>query len=87
MHLVRAGGDRVGLVVEVRGFYFREYNLRFEVEGAPDCAALLEGSDAIRFRPVIVNGQAGRVQVLKRPRYLYQANTFSSGWLCSTPSV
>ncbi len=63
MHLVRAGGDRVGLVVEVRGFYFREYNLRVEVEGAPDFAArLLEGSDAIRFRPVIANGQAGQVR-------------------------
>jgi hypothetical protein len=49
-------------MVEVRGFYFREYDLRFAVEGAPDFAAsLLEGSDAVRFRPVIVNGQAGLV--------------------------
>jgi len=49
-------------MVEVRGFYFREYDLRFAVEGAPDFAArLLETTDAIRFRPVIVNGQAGLV--------------------------
>lgn len=59
---LRLGGDRVALLVEVRGFYFREYDLRFEVEGAPDFAArLLETTDAIRFRPVIVNGQAGLV--------------------------
>ena len=59
---VRIGGDRVALLVEVRGFYFREYDLRLEVEGAPDFVArLLETSDAIRFRPVIVNGQAGLV--------------------------
>ena len=59
---LRLGGNRVALMVEVRGFYFREYDLRFAVEGAPDFAArLLEGSDAVRFRPVIVNGQAGLV--------------------------
>ena len=59
---LRLGGDRVGLMVEVRGFYFREYDLRFEVEGAPEFAAgLLESTDAVRFRPVIVNGQAGLV--------------------------
>jgi hypothetical protein len=59
---LRLGGDRVALMVEIRGFYFREYDLRFAVEGAPDFAArLLEGSDAVRFRPVIVNGQAGLV--------------------------
>ena len=57
---LRVGGDRLALVLEVRGFYFPEYDLRFDVEGAPDFAAsLLEGSDAIRFRPVIVNGQVG----------------------------
>ena len=59
---LRLGGGRVALMMEVRGFYFREYDLRFEIEGAPDFAArLLEGSDAVRFRPVIVNGQAGLV--------------------------
>jgi hypothetical protein len=59
---LRLGGDRVALLVEVRGFYFREYDLRFEVEDAPDFAAtLLESIDPIGFRPVIVNGQAGLV--------------------------
>jgi hypothetical protein len=59
---LRVGGDRVAVVGEVRGFYFPEYDLRFEVEGAPDFAAsLLEGADAIRFRPIIVNGQVGLV--------------------------
>lgn len=59
---LRIGGDRLALMAEVRGFYFREYGLRFEVEDAPDFAArLLESTDAIRFRPVIVNGQAGLV--------------------------
>ncbi len=59
---LRLGGDRVALMMEVRGFYFRQYDLRFEVDGAPDFAArLLEGADAVRFRPVIVNGQAGLV--------------------------
>jgi hypothetical protein len=49
-------------LVEVRGFYFREYDLRYEVEGAPDFAARLHASsEAIRFRSVIVNGQAGLV--------------------------
>jgi hypothetical protein len=59
---LRLGGDRVALQMEVRAFYFREYDLRFEVEGAPEFAAgLLETTDVIRFRPVIVNGQAGLV--------------------------
>jgi hypothetical protein len=59
---LRVGGGRLALLVEVRGFYFREYDLRFEVEGAPDFAArLLETTDVVRFRPVIVNGQAGLV--------------------------
>ena len=59
---LRLGGSRVALLVEVRGFYFREYNLSFGVEGAPEIlAGLLESSAAVRFRPVIVNGQAGLV--------------------------
>jgi hypothetical protein len=59
---LRLGGDRVALMVEIRGFYFRDYELRFELADAPDfAAALLENVDAIRFRPVIVNGQAGLV--------------------------
>ena len=59
---LRLGGHRVALLVEVRGFYFREYNLTFGVEGAPDIVAgLLESTAAVRFRPVIVNAQAGLV--------------------------
>ena len=59
---LRFGGDRVALMVEVRGFYFRDYELRFEIEDAPDfVASLVEGVDGIRFRPIIVNGQAGLV--------------------------
>jgi hypothetical protein len=59
---LRFGGDRVALMVEVRGFYFREYELRFETEDAPEfVASLVEGVEGIRFRPIIVNGQAGLV--------------------------
>ena len=59
---LRIGGDRVALMAEVRGFYFRDYELRFELEDAPDFVeALLENVDAIRFQPIIVNAQAGLV--------------------------
>jgi len=59
---LRVGGNRVAVMAEVRGFYFREYELRFGLEGAPEFAArLLESVDDIRFRPVIVNAQAGLV--------------------------
>jgi hypothetical protein len=59
---LRVGGGRVALMAEVRGFYFRDYELRFEVEDAPDFArTLLENSTVIRFTPVIVNAQAGLV--------------------------
>lgn len=59
---LRLGGDRVALMVELRAFYFRDYQLRFDLEDAPDfVATLLENVDAIRFQPVIVNGQAGLV--------------------------
>lgn len=59
---LRLGGDRVGVIAEVRAFYFRDYELRFDAEGAPDfVATLLESSDTIRFQPVIVNAQAGLV--------------------------
>lgn len=59
---LRIGGDRVALMAEVRGFYFRAYELRFELEDAPDFVeALLENVDAIRFQPIIVNAQAGLV--------------------------
>ena len=59
---LRLGGDRVALMAEIRGFVFRDYDLRFDVEGAPDfAAALVENFDVVRFRPVIVNAQAGLV--------------------------
>jgi hypothetical protein len=59
---LRIGGDRVALMAEVRGFYFRDYELQFDLEDAPDIAAtLLESVEAIRFRPIIVNAQAGLV--------------------------
>ena len=59
---LRFGGDRLALMMEVRGFYFRDYELRFEIDDAPEfVASLVEGADGIRFRPIIVNGQAGLV--------------------------
>ena len=59
---LRFGGDRIAMLVEVRGFYFRDYELRFETDDAPEFVeSLLEGVEGIRFQPVIVNGQAGLV--------------------------
>jgi hypothetical protein len=53
-------GGRVALVAEARVFYFREYELRFGVDGAPSFVnELLATIDPIRFEPVIVNAQAG----------------------------
>jgi hypothetical protein len=58
----RAGGPRVALMAEVRAFYFREFALRFGLEGAPAIANDLVGSiETIRFEPIIVNAQAGLV--------------------------
>jgi hypothetical protein len=59
---LRLGGARVALMAEIRAFYFRDYELRFELEDTPAVAAtLLESVDAIRFQPVVVNAQAGLV--------------------------
>ena len=59
---LRLGGDRVALMAEIRGFYFRDYELRFELEDAPDFVEeLLDNLDAVRFQPIIVNAQAGLV--------------------------
>jgi hypothetical protein len=60
---LRVGGGRVALTGEVRAFFFRDYDLRFEAEGAPDIvvAPVAEIVDGIRFRPIIVNAQAGLV--------------------------
>ena len=53
-------GGRVGLVGEVRVFYFREYELRFEAENGADILdELLAGLAPVRFEPVFVNAQAG----------------------------
>ena len=59
---LRIGGSRVAIMGEVRAFYFREYELRFNVADAPPVVEdLLEGLDSVRFEPVIVNAQAGLV--------------------------
>jgi hypothetical protein len=53
-------GGRVALMGEVRAFYFREHELRFDVEndlGILD--ALLDRLASVRFDPVFVNAQAG----------------------------
>jgi hypothetical protein len=53
-------GGRVALLGEVRIFYFREHELRFEAEndfGILD--ELLAGLAPVRFDPVFVNAQAG----------------------------
>ena len=55
-------GGRVALVGEVRVFYFREHELRFNVEndlGILD--ALLVNLEPVRFEPVFVNAQVGVV--------------------------
>ena len=59
---LRIGGSRVAVMGEVRGFYFGDYDLRFQAEGAPSIVSdLLDGLEPISFRPVIVNAQAGLV--------------------------
>jgi hypothetical protein len=59
---LRIGGNRVAFMGEVRVFYFREYELRFDVADAPPIIDdLLEGLDPVRFEPIIVNAQAGLV--------------------------
>jgi hypothetical protein len=53
-------GGRVALMGEVRVFYFREYELRFEAaEGLEILDELLAGLAPVRFHPVFVNAQAG----------------------------
>jgi hypothetical protein len=59
---LRIGGSRIAIMGEVRIFYFREYELRFNVADAPSVVEdLLEGLDPVRFEPVIVNALAGLV--------------------------
>jgi hypothetical protein len=58
---LRAGG-RIGLVAEARGFYFREYELRFGTDDGPALIDdLLADVPPVRFRPVFVNAQVGLV--------------------------
>lgn len=53
-------GRRVALTAEVRGFYFREYELRFATANGPELLDdLLEDADPVRFDPVFVNAQVG----------------------------
>jgi hypothetical protein len=59
---IRIGGKRMALMAEARVFYFRDFELRFDVDGAPGFLAdLLDGLAPITFEPVIVNAQAGLV--------------------------
>ncbi len=59
---LRIGGSRIAIMGEVRVFYFREYELRFNLEDAPPLIGdLLEGLAPVRFEPIIVNAQAGLV--------------------------
>jgi hypothetical protein len=56
---LRVGG-RVALVGEVRVYYFREYDLRFEADnGLEIIDDLLGGLASVRFDPVFVNAQVG----------------------------
>lgn len=53
-------GGRVGLIGEVRGFYFREYDLRFGTSNGPELLdELLAEADPVRFEPVFINAQVG----------------------------
>jgi hypothetical protein len=56
---VRIGG-RLALIAEVRGFYFRDYELQFGSANGPELLDdLLAEADPVRFTPVFVNAQAG----------------------------
>lgn len=53
-------GGRVALVGEVRVFYFREYELRFQADDGSDVLdELLAGLPSVSFDPVFVNAQVG----------------------------
>jgi hypothetical protein len=59
---LRAGGPRLALLAEVRGFFFRDHALRFGVDGASGIVnEIVRSIDTIRFEPVIVNAQVGLV--------------------------
>jgi hypothetical protein len=53
-------GRRVALLAEIRGFYFRDYELRFGTASGPDLLDdLLAEAEPVRFSPVFVNAQVG----------------------------
>lgn len=53
-------GGRLALTAEVRGFYFREFELRFARTSGPDLLDnLLAAAAPVRFEPVFVNAQVG----------------------------
>ena len=55
-------GGRVALQGEARVFYFREHELRFDLDDAPEFVeAFLDSLDSVRFDPIIVNAQVGLV--------------------------
>jgi hypothetical protein len=55
-------GGRIALQGEARVFYFREHELRFSLDDAPEFVeAFLESLDSVRFDPIIVNAQVGLV--------------------------
>ena len=59
---LRIGGGPIAVQAEVRAFYFREYELRFAADDAPEFVRLFLDSIApVRFEPIIVNAQAGLV--------------------------
>lgn len=59
---LRFGAGRVAVMGEVRVFYFRDFELRFDVDDAPDLvAALVDRIEPIEFQPIFVNAQAGLV--------------------------
>lgn len=59
---LQVGAGPIALRAEVRVFAFRDYDLHFDVVGAPDHVEdLLDEVVLIRFQPVIVNAQAGLV--------------------------
>ena len=53
-------GGRVALIGEMRVFYVRDYDLRFEaVDGAEILDELVSHLSVTRFTPVFINAQAG----------------------------
>lgn len=53
-------GRKIAMIAEVRGFYFREYELRFGTTEGPQLAEdLLAQADPVNFTPVFVNAQVG----------------------------